>query len=345
MILRLVSHQSAYCILLPVANDHYIPRFYLKNFEIPNRRGHVFVYQRGRKPKVRGLKRIASASDFYKLKAEQFDTNRNAPDQFLTRMESDAAPIINRVLTALKLRLTNEEIGVLAFFFGYLAVRTPVMRERALNAKKAITLSILKTVAEDKEGYIRFALEHDLAKTEEEAESYRQGTLDAEKNLVISLGGDVEDFSLQQAFRSGEMVTQSFLRKHWILVEAPLKTFFMTSDNPVVVLAPVSLRRGMVVNYFNASVLIPLSPARALLLSNNIATDGVWAPSPAEMSSLVRQIIFFGYQNVFAHRSSQRIQELLESVPFGGITKVPLPVLPAQAKERLRALFSTGRSA
>lgn len=121
-----------------MANDHYIPRFYLKNFEIPNRQGHVFVYQRGRKPKVRGLKRIASASDFYNLKAEQFSgIDRNAPDQFLTRMESDAAPIINRVLTAPKLRLTNEQLGVLAFFFGYLAVRTPVMRERALNAKKS----------------------------------------------------------------------------------------------------------------------------------------------------------------------------------------------------------------
>lgn len=100
------------------------------------------------------------------------------------------------------------------------------MRERALKAKRATALSILKTVAEDKEGYIRFALEHDLAKTEEEAESYRQGTLDAEKNLVISLGGDVRIFSLQQAFRSGRMITQSFLRKHWILVEAPLKNFF-----------------------------------------------------------------------------------------------------------------------
>lgn len=141
------------------------------------------------------------------------------------------------------------------------------------------------------------------------------------------------------------MTTQSFLRKHWILVEAPLKNFFVTSDNPVVVLAPVNLRPGMVINYFNASVLIPVSPTRAFLLSNNIATDGVYVPSPAEMSSLVKQIISFSYQNVFAHRSSHRIQELLESVPFGGITKVPPPELPAEAKQRLRALFSTPRPA
>jgi uncharacterized protein DUF4238 len=208
-----------------VANDHYIPRFFLKNFEIPNRRRHVFVYRRGRKPEVRAVKSVASANDFYKLKAKEVNIGRTAPDEFLTRMESDAAPIIDRVLTTSKLKLTNVELGVLAFFFGYLAVRTPVMRERAVNAKKATTLSILKTVAEDKDGYIRFALEHDLAKTEEEAESYRQGTLDPEKNLVISLVGDVEDFSLQQAFRSGEMITQSFLRKHWILVEAPAKPF------------------------------------------------------------------------------------------------------------------------
>lgn len=329
-----------------MANDHYISRFYLKNFEIPNRRGHLFVYRRGRKPETRGVKRVGSAIDFYKLKADEFnDIDRNAPDQFLTRMESDAAPIINRVLTAPKLELTDEELGVLAFFFGYLAARTPLMRERAVNAKKATALSILKTVAEDRDGYIRFALEHNLAKTEEEAEIYRQGTLDPEKNLVISLVGDVEDFSLQQAFRSGEMITQSFLRKHWILVEAPVKTFFMTSDNPVVVLAPVNLRPGMVINYFTSSVLIPVSPARAFLLSNNVATDGVWVPSPHQMSNLVRQIVLFGYQNVFADRLSDGIQRLFESVPFREISKVPLPELPSQAKQQLRALFRAPRSA
>jgi hypothetical protein len=118
----------------------------------------------------------------------------------------------------------------------------------------------------------------------------------------------------------------------------------MTSDNPVVVLAPANLRPGMVINYFNASVLIPVSPARALFLSNNIATDGVWVPSSNEMSHLVRQIILFGYQNIFAHRSSNRIQELLESVPFGEITKVALPELPSQAKQRLHALFNNQRS-
>lgn len=255
-------------------------------------------------------------------------------------MESDAAPIINRVLTAPKLKLSDEELGVLAFFFGYLAVRTPVMRERAVNAKKATRLAMLKAVAEDKEGYIGFALEHDLAKTEEEAESYRQATLDPEKNFITSLVGDVEDFSLEQAFRSGERITQAFLRKHWILIEAPSTTFFMTSDNPVVVLAPVNLRPGTDINYFNASVLIPISPKRALLLSNHVATDGVWMPSPTQMSNLVRQIILFGYESIFAHRLSHVIQELFESVPFGEITKVPLPELPTQAKQRLHTLFN-----
>jgi len=255
-------------------------------------------------------------------------------------MESDAAPIINRVLIAPKLKLSDEELGVLAFFFGYLAVRTPVMRERAVNAKKATRLAMLKAVAENKEGYIRFALEHDLAKTAEEAESYRQATLDPEKSLITTLVGDVEDFSLQQAFRSGERITQAFLRKHWILIEAPSTTFFMTSDNPVVVLAPVNLRPGMDISYFNASVLIPISPKRALLLSNNVATDGVWMPSPTQMSNLIRQIILFGYESIFAHRLSPVIQELFESVPFGEIMKVPLPELPIQAKQRLHTLFN-----
>lgn len=323
-----------------MANDHYIPRFYLKNFETPSRRGHVLVYRRGRKPELRGVRSVCSANDFYKLKSKDVKIDRNAPDEFLTRMESDAAPIINRVLTAPKLKLSDKEIAVLAFFFGFLAVRTPVMRERAVNAKKATRLAMLKAVAEDKNGYIRFALEHDLAKTEEEAENYRQVTLEPEKNFITSLVGDVDDFSLQQAFRSGDKITQAFLRKHWILIEAPSTTFFMTSDNPVVMLAPDNLRPGMDINYFNASILIPISPKRALLLSNQVATDGVWIPSSVQMSNLVRQIIIFGYESIFAHKLCPLIQKSFESVPFGEITKVPLPKLPTQAKERLNTLFN-----
>ena len=51
-----------------MANDHYVPRFYLKNFAVADKPGRVWCYQRNRRPTLRGVKSVASEEDYYSLK-------------------------------------------------------------------------------------------------------------------------------------------------------------------------------------------------------------------------------------------------------------------------------------
>jgi len=58
-----------------MANDHYVPRFYLNNFSVGGRPGHVFAYKRGIPApyKTRSIKTLASENDFYRLKSVEQD--------------------------------------------------------------------------------------------------------------------------------------------------------------------------------------------------------------------------------------------------------------------------------
>ena len=51
-----------------MANDHYVPRFYLKNFAVAGKPGRVWCYQCNRRPSLRGVKSVASEEDYYSLK-------------------------------------------------------------------------------------------------------------------------------------------------------------------------------------------------------------------------------------------------------------------------------------
>src|ERR1044072_8251428 len=121
-----------------MASDHFIPQFYLRHFQIAGRQGWIYSYKRGMKPKPIAIKSVACEDDYYTLKAKEINVPRNTPNEFLTGGESVAAPILKRLLIASKLDLSIKEKAILSHFIGYLTVRTPVARERALNIHKAI---------------------------------------------------------------------------------------------------------------------------------------------------------------------------------------------------------------
>lgn len=311
-----------------MANDHYIPQFYLRNFEIPGRPGWIYLYRRGRKPTALGIKSVASQPDYYTLKFPQLEIPQNAPDEFFKRAESAAAPIITNLLTAPKLELSQDAMVILSMFVGFLAARTPMARKRALNVHLAMRMKLLKDLAEDPEEYEKIVSELNLASTKEEAEAIRQSFLNVEKNIVMSYDGDVEDFSLKKAFITGELLTSILLQKHWVLVQAPAPLMFVTSDNPFVTLVPEPYIPGMEVSPINAECLLPISPQRALLFSNRINGNSLYKVRKERMTSWVKQIISFGYENVFASVDSEHFQKEFERIPADEITKIPLDGLP-----------------
>jgi hypothetical protein len=286
------------------------------------------MYRRGRKPCALGIKSVASEEDFYTLKSPQVGIPQNAPDEFLKNVESQAAPVIKRLITASKLELSENEITIIAVFVATLATRTPMSRERAVNVRLAMRKKLLKDLAEDPEEYHRVISELNLAKTKEEDEAIRKTLLNVEENFNFSLEGDVEDFSLQQSFKTGETLANILVQKYWVLIEAPSPQMFVTSDNPFVTLVPIPYIPGMDVNPINAECLLPISPQRALLFSNRIEFKNLYKISKERMRSWVQQIISFGHESIFASISSDYIQKEFDKIPAGEITKIPVSSLP-----------------
>ncbi len=176
-----------------------------------------------------------------------------------------------------------------------------------------------------------------LVDTIEKAEEYRQFYLQPDKHFTFNLKGDLEDFSLQKVFKSGEFLTNILLRKHWNLVESPAPELFVTSDNPFLVLVPKPYFRGMEVSPRNADCLFPISPRRALLFSNTFKQDAVYRLGKKRMANWLAQFISFAYEQIFASFSSNYIQSEFDKVPAGMIAEVPvwgLPKLPPLKKKR-----------
>ncbi len=314
-----------------MASDHYIPRFYLKHFQIPNREGWIYSYKRETKPKALGIRSVACEENFYTLTSANVTVPRDTPDQFYKDVETAAAPIIKRLLTSSKLALSDKEHLTLAIFIGYLAQRTPFARQKALNIHTAFFKKKLQHLAQNKEEFLHVVVDELKLADTEKAEQYRQSYLHPDKNFTFSLKGDTEDFSLQRVFKAAEFLTNMLLPKHLVLVEAPPSDFFITSDNPFLVLVPKPYIRGMEVSPVNADCLFPISPHRALLFSNTLQHNGVYRIGKKRMANWLSQFIWFGYERLFASFSSDSIQAEFDRVPAGKIAEMPLwgvPPLP-----------------
>ena len=291
-----------------MASDHFIPQFYLRNFQIPGREGWIYSYRRGTKPKALAIRSVACEDNYYTLTGESVTVPRDTPDQFFKAGETVAAPIIKRLLTASKLDLRPDERMAVAIFIGYLAQRTPLARLRAVNIHLAQFKQKLQHFAQHKDEWANALVnEMKLVETQEKAEEYRRFYLEPDKNFNFNLKGEVEDFSLQQVFKSGDFLARMLLRKHWSLVESPASELFVTSDNPFLVLVPKPYIPGMEVSPRNSDCLFPISPQRALFLSNTFQHVGIYRFGKKRMASWLNQFIWFGYERIFASFSSNYI--------------------------------------
>jgi hypothetical protein len=303
-----------------MANDHYVPRFHLRNFQIEERPGWIYSYKKGMKPKAMAIRSVASKDEYYTLKRKDVDVDRNFPDQFFQLLETQAAPVIKRLLTAADINLTNGERVGLAWFMAALAQRTPWARERLINLDKVLEIRRIKRICENKELFEEIARKKEPEISPEELEQMRQSILDFENHLTLRHAGDVGDHFLAQAIVLSESLVPVFLMKQWMLMECPTEQVFVTSDNPVILLPPANYRHGMPAGYLNWPIFFPLSPKRALKLSH-LKGRGVVKVWGQDMDQMVGQTIVYGHKAVFSNVISEEFQEIFDSVPEGETTK------------------------
>ena len=159
-----------------MAKDHYVPRFYLRNFSPWGKQNQIYLYRRGLAPELVGISSVACDEDYYDDKV----------DKTLSKHETQSAPIIKKLLDAAKVNLSEKERKRLSAFVGTLANRTPNSQERLYKRHSVIAGSLEEFFA-DKEDFFQSQRNHGFSGTDEELEVIRLGLLEGAKDSYIKL--------------------------------------------------------------------------------------------------------------------------------------------------------------
>jgi hypothetical protein len=315
-----------------MANDHYVPQFYLRNFAIPSKPKFVYSYRRNTKLSPRPISRVASAPDFYKVR---WETNPELEPESLDRVysysESFSASIISKLLSGDENKLSGSDWGHLTWFVALLAGRVPLMREQYKNLLIATRKRDIKAFASRKEEFDEFAREFDLGLEPEEIEQRRQALLNFDKNLIISVGNDGEtDYNLKGAGMALASPIQAMLaHRRWHLLESSGVRNFVTSDNPVVKLPPPGRRSEFGWGYHNSPLLVPISPRRAILIDDQLRSTGVVKVSREKMVEYIFYIVTQAHKSVFASNASAEVQKMFDKTVEEALTEVYLNSEPS----------------
>jgi hypothetical protein len=113
-------------------------------------------------------------------------------------------------------------------------------------------------------------------------------------------------------------------KKCWHLIESDSSRIFLTSDNPVVLLPAPHHRPPMKIGYHDGWIMLPLSPKRALLLTNKLLSKNIIPIMEDKMIEYQWYIIARCYQLVFSNIESQEFKRILDGIEEDQITQVDL---------------------
>lgn len=214
-------------------NQHYVPQFLLKNFQIPEKRGResaIFIFDKTTNNEYQSaIKQTAAERYFYEVKEESY----NIEDK-LGEYESVTGEIVRKILQNQSIkRLTNKEKVNIAKFIALQIVRVPAMRNRFTE---------LNDVLEEKFKY--FGGRGILKPTETEDKI-------AHCNFVLETVNTFFPF---------------IYNKDWVLCESSDSNYII-GDNPVVLNNTINQGRASVgLASKGVEIYMPISPKYCLLL-------------------------------------------------------------------------------
>lgn len=296
-----------------MAKDHYVPRFYLRNFSPRGEQNQVYLYRRGLAPELVGISSVACDEDYYEDKV----------DKTLSKHEMQSAPIIKKLLDAPKIDLNEKERKRLSAFIGTLANRTPNSQERLHKGHSFFTGSLEEFFA-DKEDFFRSERGHGFSGTDEELEAIRLGLLEGAKESYIKHNPSKTDSGLiEMALELSEDTKGVIEGRQWHLLESTTSRVFVASDNPVVLTRPGYEALWVAIGIRQGSVLLPLSPTRCLLIDDAKTEDALVRISREKADAINNYVISCAHKAVFANLHSKTIAAAFDQTVFGKNTELP----------------------
>lgn len=192
-----------------MANDHYVPELYLKNFEISSKPKYVYRYKRGQETSPKAIRSVASKEDYELVINENEHVKKDTVAVAIKKVENDVSPLIQRMINGEKPSLSTSERELLCSFVSYAVNRVPATRNQIINFFKAAQLVKAKLVAENKEDFNERWTDSGLSP--ERVEEERLKILDFEKHYKLEMGQGA-DISLVMSFLGAQLAKQ-FLKQ------------------------------------------------------------------------------------------------------------------------------------
>jgi hypothetical protein len=137
-------------------------------------------------------------------------------------------------------------------------------------------------------------------------------------------GGETEDYLLRNQMEFAANLVPILFGKYWSLIDTA-SIPFVTSDNPVVTMPTPWFYPTQRWGFPDGDVLLPLSPKRALWLTNRMYADTVLTIPKDLMPKFQFYSIAYCDTSVFAHDNLPNVQRVLDSTEYGHVYKVKLP--------------------
>ena len=249
--------------------QHYVPQFYLRNFTAPGPSGRevLWVYDKvGGTPRPQTTYNTMAEYGFYDFENNTGDIQ--ALDKGMQQLEGAAAPILKR-LSDPRVNLTDEEIALFAGFLALTYVRVPTTLKAIEELKQAFAFEMLKFGTKQPEIWQRIS----------EFTRQKYGDEDGKEQQILQIMREPEKYfrvqpnhedavaeSLKAIIPIAELL---YYRMNWTICQAPIGSFFITSDMPLCVFVPTGKGRGKFGGGFEekeVQVTFPVTPQVLLLI-------------------------------------------------------------------------------
>lgn len=251
-------------------SQHYISKFYLKNFidenskHLPNPYIWVFEREKPLKPYRKSPDNIAYESNFYSLSDDDEKLRTLIEDEF-QKLESSTAPVIRKIISCVEENLTDEDRAILSEFIVYANTRVPSFRESHDQTQEDLLKLMMATMAESEE-----RLESIIKGYEEDTGNKLNADIKGLREFMLSDRYDIKiprQSSLGSMLKVTPDLIQYPFKMCWEFLVAPKNVYFITSDNPVVLTFPNRKPSIYGVGYLTKKVhlLFPLCPRICLM--------------------------------------------------------------------------------
>jgi hypothetical protein len=251
--------------------QHYLPQFHQRRFGIEPRNKKTQVWRldkKSGKPERVDPSGEAVIDHYYSVTLEDGTVVDHA-DNVLGRFESDAAPVIERIVKDPGYRVTGPDVQALLLYIVTLKNRTPRAREGLRESDERANELLFEAMLSDQVRYHRTMAKHDGSS--EELESTRLKLLADLRagEIVVESEPDREVAMMLIAVEGTARKLCEDIGVHCLRVPAESKAVFVTSDHPVAHYDPTPKTPESGVSFMSspgAVTLVAVDPRLALLL-------------------------------------------------------------------------------